>query len=337
MKASFMPLFIALLVAGVSSPFTGYGQENAKPAKTASKHRPKKKRKKKEEPPKEEEQKTLAEKAIHTGNVIEKGVDKAAEKIDIALAGKKYTKKRNESRVNITELVTWREGGHVKNSADFGINLRLPNLEKKWQVRFTSYDEREESRNLQQRRLRTQPRRRDYGAALLFFKRLGKVRTSFQPRLALKDPLEMSYVLRFESEAENKSTRLAPRFELFADPEKGTGEFLSLEFNHDLGKKWGLSLQAEEEYRERGNYFVSNNGITFEYQLTDNKGLGFSYLTGSNNKSRFHLESYSFSTAFVHEVVHERLKYFVTPFLAFTKPEHFKGDAGISLNTELSF
>lgn len=188
-----------------------------------------------------------------------------------------------------------------------------------------------------QRRVRTQPRQRDYGAALMFFRRLGKVRTSFQPRLELKDPLEMSYLLRFESEADQKPYWLKPRFELFADPEKGTGEFLALEFRYEITDRWEFVSQNEEEYRERGNFFQTSHGLSVDYAIDDSKSVGQAVIFVSTNRPTFHLETFTVAPAFAHEIYRDRLRYIFTPFLTFVKAKHFKGDAGVSLNTELTF
>ncbi|MGE0526025.1 MAG: hypothetical protein AB7P49_03100, partial [Bdellovibrionales bacterium] len=159
-----------------------------------------------------DEDPTLRERALETTESISHQIQRAARQLDLVLAGKKYTDKENDSEIKISQLVTWSEGGQLRTSTDFGINLRLPNLEKRWQLRFSSFDEREEERNVRQRRIRTAPREQENGASFLFFYReLGNVKTTFQPRLELKDPLEMSYTLRFESSAEEGRLRLAPR------------------------------------------------------------------------------------------------------------------------------
>ncbi len=268
---------------------------------------------------------------------ISSRVDRMADQIDMLLAGKRYTRMANESNVKVSQVVTHSEGGRTRTSTDFNLNLRLPNLEKRWAVRFTSYDEAEESRDLQQRRVRTRPRRTEYGAAVGFFKKLGNIRTTFQPRLVLKDPLEMSYILRFESSAAIKKIRLIPRLELFADPLKGTGEFFSLEFVYQPNRRWEFSVQNEEEYRERGNLFTTNHGLSAEYALDDTKGLGLALVWGSTSRPKFHLSSFTVAPSFAQELIRNRLRYGLTPFLLFAKGDRFKGDAGVTLNVVVTF
>lgn len=277
----------------------------------------------------EEEKTTLADD-------ISRQVDRMADNIDMLLAGKRYTKMQNLSNARISQVVTQSEGGRTRTSTDFNLNLRLPNLEKRWAVRFTSYDEAEESRDLQQRRVRTRPRRTEYGAAVGFFKKLGNIKTTFQPRLVLKDPLEMSYVLRFESSAGEK-IKLIPRLELFADPLKGTGEFLSLELVIPLTKRMEFSIQNEEEYRERGNLFTTSHGLALDYALASDKGVGIALVWGSSSRPNYHLDTFTVAPSFAQEIYRDRLRYSLTPFLLFAKSDHFKGDAGVTLNVVVTF
>lgn len=280
---------------------------------------------------------TIERKMLQTGDSISATIDKTAEAIDLGLAGRKYTRKPNTSSANISYLTTWTEGGEVKSSTDFGLNLRLPNVERRWQLRFSSYDEEKESRDLRRQRVRTTARERDYGAGLVFFEKLGNVKTSFLPRLRLKDPLEMNYILRFESDSKYKNMYFIPRLDLFADATKGTGEFTSFEFQFELTPKLDFILHNTQEYQEDGNFFSTQHGFSFDYSLSENRGTGFSTIFESINRPSFHLNSITVSTVYVQQIYPKRLNYSLTPFLQFAKLESFKGKAGISFNLDLLF
>lgn len=284
-----------------------------------------------------ERNRSMKERFMDTSDNIGERVDRMADAIDMLLAGKRYTKLENRSNARVSQVITHSEGGRTRTSTDFNLNLRLPNLEKRWAIRFTSYDEAEESRDLQQRRVRTRPRREEYGAAVGFFKQFYKVKTTFQPRLVLRDPLEMSYVLRFETSAKFSWVRLVPRLELFADALKGTGEFVSLEFIIPLSKRLEMSIQNEEEYRERGNLFTTNHGLTFDYALSSTQGLGLSFIWGSSSRPSFHLDNFTIAPSYAQEIFRDRLRYSLTPFLLFAKSDRFKGDAGATLNVVVIF
>lgn len=330
---------ISLILIAVVFPFTVYAQPQAPPAEKKKKPKPMHKLMQKTV---EVNKPNMAERAIDradkAADKMANTIDKTAEKIDVQLAGKKYTKKKNESKISIKQLNVWAEGGNFKNSISYGINLRLPNLEKRFQLRFSSYDEQEETRDLQNRRFRTRPRENNPGAALLFFKKLGKVKTTFQPRLQIKDPLNMAYLLRFESEAAVKPIAINPRLDLFADPIKGTGEYFHLNFSYALSPKWEISLLNEEEYRERTNFFNMNHAITLDHSISERRGAGLTLSSNSNNLGGgFHLNQYTVSPAYSQELSEERLRYIFATFLTFTRAEAFKGDAGCSLQIEVIF
>lgn len=295
---------------------------------------------KKKKPPAEKP--SFAEKTLEGANKaadqIAETIDQTAENIDVRLAGKKYTKKKNASSVSVKQLTVWREGGDLNNSTSFGINIRLPNLERRWQVRFSSYDEEEEQRDQQAKRFRTRPRENNPGAALLFFKRLGKIKTVFQPRLEIKDPLAMSYILRFESDAGTERFRINPRADFFAHPEYGTGQYFRLNFSFNLAERWELTLINDEEYRERTNFLNVNHGVSLDHALSDDKGVAFSVIANSVNLGGgYHLNQYTFSPAYAQELAEDRLRFVLATFLAFGKGEAFKGDAGCSLQVEVIF
>ncbi len=167
--------FITFILGSILLPTCVYAQ--------AAETKPTKKKKKSVEV-KAEEKPSFTEKAIQradkTADSVAKTIDRAAEKIDVTLAGgKTYTKKKNNSSISVKQLNIFSEGGKQQSSTSFGINLRLPNLEKRWQVRFANYDEQEEQRNQQERRFRTRPLENRPGAALLFFKNLVKFERPF--------------------------------------------------------------------------------------------------------------------------------------------------------------
>src|SRR5262245_58215484 len=84
---------------------------------------------------------------VRSGDRVEQFVEDLSEGLDVILAGRKYKDaKKNESQIKIRSSLIYREGGKLDKRTRFSANLRLPNLERRWQLRFTSYDEEEESR-----------------------------------------------------------------------------------------------------------------------------------------------------------------------------------------------
>lgn len=268
---------------------------------------------------------------------VREEVQDLAEKLDLALAGKQYSKDKNTTRINLSQLVSNTEGGQIVKSTDVGVNLHLPNTESRWQARFATYDEEQESRDMQQRRVRTTPRARDPGASLFFLRQLGDIRTTFQPKLQLKNPLEMSYVFKMESETGYKPIKIAPQMQIFADAVNGTGEYFSTSFSYKLFERTELTLDNEEEYHERAHQFSTRHGLSMDHALSDNQAIGWALIGASSNHPQFHLDTLNFSTSFAHEVYRDLLKYVVSPFIGFAKIDGFKGKAGISFTLTLIF
>jgi hypothetical protein len=273
----------------------------------------------------------LEQRALDASSYLSQKIQAGAEYLDLALAGKKYTDDANTSQASVSQLVSLTEGGVWHNSTDIGLNLRLPNVEKHWQARFSTYDEEQEHRDMNQRIIRTTERPKDPGAALFFFRKLGNVKTTFQPRVELKNPLQVNYVLKFETDAAHKAFRLEPSAELFADSIKGTGQWVGMNFFLRPSARWEFTQQNEEEYHASLNTFSTRHGFTVDYALSDDKGLGWATVASSENHN-FHLSNLNFALSYSQQVIPKLLKYSFSPFLGFAKADSFKGKFGVSLN-----
>src|SRR5277367_6019905 len=73
---------------------------------------------------------------------ITKAIDSAATSIDLALAGgKKLVNTLNVTRLTIRNQINWPQGGPFAYTPHLDVRLHLPNLEKKWQLKFITYDQ----------------------------------------------------------------------------------------------------------------------------------------------------------------------------------------------------
>lgn len=294
-----------------------------------------------ETPPEDQSEEHLADetweqKFIRSDIYISDWFDGVAEGLDLFLVGKKVTKRRNESSVKLGASTYYMEGQGLKTSTGIGVNLRLPNIEDYFQLKFTSYDESQE-RGVNQKFLRTAPRENNFGASVGLFRKLGNIRTSFQPRISLQDPLKVSHSLTFESVADLKTYEVNPKIEFFAEPEKGTGIFQAINVNFRLTKVYSLTLINEGEYDDKPHIFTATNGVSLGQMVTARSGLSYNLLFGSNNRSNYHLETYSLSVAWSHVIYKKILDYQVIPHLDFLKDNSFKGVSGITLNFNLNF
>lgn len=280
---------------------------------------------------------SVEQELIRSNIVISEWLDSIAEATDLFLTGRKFSKKPNETRVRIENSSISNEGEGVANNTTFNVQLRLPNLEEYFQLKFTSYDEQQE-RSIRRRYLRQTPRQQNYGASLGFFKSIGKVKTTFQPRVQLRDPLKISHTLRFETLVEMTKSNLNPKIEFFADPDRGTGIFNQLNLNIEMTKKYMLTLINETEYDDKLQiHFSATNGFSITDTIDPQKHLTYNLLFESNNLPNYHLESYDVSVGWNQLLYKQILDYQLIPHLNFAKPNNYKGRAGITLNVNLNF
>jgi hypothetical protein len=236
----------------------------------------------------------------------------------------------------LENTVYYVEGGGLKNESALSVNLRLPNLEEYAQLKFTSYDETQE-RGVGTSYLRQTPRERSYGATVGLFKKLGNVRTAFQPRIGLQDPLDISHSLSFESVADLQKYQVNPKLQFFADAKKGTGIFQALNINLVLTKIFSLTFINEFEYLDRTHFFQGDNGVSLGQRLSRNTSISYGAIFVSNNKNNYHLHAYSFSTAWSHNLYNRVLDYQIIPHWDFNRDTDFTGRTGINFRLNLHF
>lgn len=266
---------------------------------------------------------------IRDNIAISRYFDGIAEGLDLFLAGKRLTNRKNETSVRVDNSTYALDGGGVTNSFGVGVNLRLPNLEEYWHLKFSSYDEKEESRGVQRGYLRQTPRETNYGATVGLFRKLGDIKTTFEPRIELQDPLKISHSLEFESVAKMAGYEVNPKLEFFASPTKGTGTFTALNFHVPLNEDFALTFVNEGEYQDKTHTFGGTNGISLGQSINDWNSMSYDFFLFSHNRDVYHLESYSASVSWWHLIYKKILDFRLTPHVDFTRDRDFTGQAGL--------
>ena len=173
---------------------------------------------------------------IDSNKAIGEWLDSFVEGVDLFLVGKKVTDRPNESKLRIENSFISAEGQTVRNLTSIAFNPRFRNLEEYLHLKFTTYDQQTEGRGVRSRILGTSARERNYGATIGLFKNLGNIRTAFQPRVELQNPLKISHSLTFESVAELPHFKINPKLEFYANPTVGIGTFQAINLNFELSK-----------------------------------------------------------------------------------------------------
>lgn len=274
---------------------------------------------------------------IDSNVVISNWFDGIAEGIDLFLVRKKLTdepSKINAKLINSSYLV---EGQGYTNTTSLSVSPRFYNLEKYWSLKFSTYDDLEDSRGVRRGYLRQTPREQNYGATVGLFRRLGAIRVAFQPRIELQDPLQVSHSLGFESVADLKTFKINPKLEFYANASKGTGTFHALNFNFILTDVYSLTWINEGDYEDKLHRYSVTNGLSLGQSLSETSALTYSMLINSNNRDNYHLEGYNFSVSWYQLVYNKIMDYQLIPNLDFQKLDSFRGRVGLTFQLTIYF
>lgn len=271
---------------------------------------------------------------------IAKYFDDVADSFDQFLIGKRLTRQPNGTKVVINGGVYFPEGSSAYVTNDINVNLRLPNFEKYWQLKFTNYDDQESQRGVRRtylRQGRTADEDKNYGASLGFFGQFDKVKVTFQPRVNLGGGLNVSQSLVFQSSLKKETVTFKPKIEFFATPEKGTGIFGG--FNNDitLSETYSLSVINEGEYQEQDNIFIATQGLSLGRSIDDISSVSYGLFFISNNRPSYHLEGFNISMGYHVIVYKDFIEVGASTGLDFQKQREFKGLALTALSFSLIF
>ncbi len=213
----------------------------------------------------------------------------------------------------------------------------MPNLQEKLQLRFTTYNEDQEERGINESRYKSIPNEKNYGTSLALFQELGNIAVEFRPRLEFTDRFETSYLFKFTSEAEIGSFTIDPEVQLFARSDSGTGQFVSLNFDYSIDQENLVSLINEEQYTDGDNTLTTNHGFRWGHIYTKDTSQQTRLIFESNNRETYHLERYVLSSTLGHKLYNNILHYSVTPVFTFEKTKSFHPEAGLDFRFEIIF
>lgn len=269
---------------------------------------------------------------------LSKEVDSIAQEIDFFLSGEKKISKNNSSTLVLSNRFDWIEGGETELKSHFDIDFRLPNLEKKWKLKLSSYDDAEAGRGIEKNRVESNTAEENYGTSIEFLNKWDDYKILFRPRLQLSPLLGMSYLVRASKSIKlSKTSSFNPSYSFYAKPEKGTGVFTS--FNTVFKKGTSVfTLINEAEYSNYENKFLVNNGVAYSHRvIQDNMSMIQSLLLESTNRPTYHLDQIVLSSGFYHKIYYRVFHYAVTPYLLFSEPNDFKGKFGVRVDANFIF
>lgn len=316
-----------------------------KPAPLADKPKAKpQKAKKKTEPVKAEpeprtpliEDTTFEEEMLATNRNISNWFDQIADSVDLFLVGRRVTTKPNNSRIVFENTTYSRESSNLTNLTNVSINPAFPNLEKYWNLKFTTYDDTTIARGEEKGYARAAPKQ-NYAATLGLFRKFNDVRIAYEPRLEIRGDPQLSHFLTFDTVADYTWVRVNPKIRPFASSIYGTGVFQALNLSFDLSPTYSLTWINEGEYEDRTTQYSVTNGLSLAHSLTDKTAVAYGLSFYSNNKPVYHLDAYSVSFTWSEAIYKDILDYQITPHIDFTEQENFRGFFGIIFGFRVYF
>lgn len=280
---------------------------------------------------------TFEQSAIKNNIAISRWLDEMAEEIDLFIVGKKITDRKNETTVKLDNTTYIEERKKSNNTTGLNVNLQLPNLEGYWQLKFSSYDESEQKRGIQKGPLRKTPQQRNYGASLGVIRALGKINTSFTPRLNFGSPIKITHSLSFDTTIDNTTYQLHPKLEFYANHDKGTGIYNAFNINIPLSKYYALSFINSSEYEDKIHTYTVTNGFSVGQSLNEKTSLAYSLIFTSNNRERYHMEDYTYAITWSQVLYKRILDYQVTPYLVFPRTKGYNAVPGLIVAVSLIF
>jgi hypothetical protein len=281
---------------------------------------------------------TLEELFIKGDITISEWFDAQAEGLDLFLVGKKVTNRKNKSSLKLEHTSASFEGMDVVHTAKLIAQVHLPNLEDYWQLKFSSFDEREERRGASKSYLQKERPSENYGATVGLYRQLGSIRTAYQPRIEFGKKLEVSQSLSIDGPSpEIGSFFFHPKLEFYASPIKGTGVYTSLNLSRFLKENLSLTLINDADYLEKPHLLSVNNGFSFGQMLSESSSLNYNLIFNSINQPNYQLNGYFISISWQQILYKNILYYQFTPHLDFLKSFGFRASAGAFLIVTLVF
>lgn len=279
----------------------------------------------------------LRDQLVQSNRAIANWFTGFADGVDQFLVGRRLTERPNQSFFRIENITYLKEEAQPLNVTGFNASVRLPNFEEYWQLIFETSDEQTENRRSGSDYLKQSPRERNVGASLGIFRKLGDLRIAVQPRLKLKDPLNLTHTLRVESLFQSGDYTLHPKSEFFADADRGIGTFLAFNANRMISSVHSLTFINEAEYLEKKNELRVGNGFSLGQMLSPISTFAYGMLFNSINRPSYNLESYTLSFTGTRLLYEKILDAQLTPYLLFARAESFRGRVGLNFQINLTF
>lgn len=298
---------------------------------------------------------TTKEYLVEKNKVVSHKIDNLARRLDSLLANRRDDPAiSNKTTISLLNFLESREGGYLKPRFHIAFNLRLPQLQDKWKLRLSSYDNEDEYEGLGRNRDGAAPRAQKLGTSLGLNKTFANIKTLFRPRIEFKNPLVTSLLLKFNQKISLKNFDIIWTQKFFAHSINGAGESTSVDFEKSITQRVLLRFFNESQYLDQTNIFKAAQGPSLRMELSESMALSntLSFYSASRTLSgpvtdgsqsnpyftnSYHLTHYQYLLSFSHQIWKRVFHYQISPYLEFAKTQSFKGQAAIKIRAEIIF
>jgi hypothetical protein len=258
-----------------------------------------------------------------------------ADWLDIYMAGERYTESPNNSRVFIQGEVTDRERQSAFGVFNIGGQLRLPNFEERWRLRFDNrFESRERGQAPRYARTEALARANDtFGAGLFLARSFRWLEVDFKPRLLLRDRPGFLNAVEFFSRANVGRFHLEPEVEFFADPDLGTGFAPSFNVSLELSPNFTVRQTNDARYLDRDHRLEGTHTLGLLHSWSEQRGVHYTYHTSFDRRDgSYRMTQYGLGASFYTPIYKKILDLTVTPHVLYLREFQFSNIWGVTLS-----
>jgi len=259
-----------------------------------------------------------------------------ADWLDLYIAGERYTPKKNETRAFLLTEITTREREKTFTVINVGGQLRLPNFEERWRIRFDNRLETRERGQAPRYARREEPTDNEdtFGAGLFFGGDLGRLKVDFKPRVLLRERIGIINAIEVFTTIQFEKLSVEPEIEFFADADLGTGVAHALTFSYRITPALTLRQTNDGRYLDRTHEYLTTQTLSLLQRIEDISGVNYTlHGTSSNLPETYELIQWGLGVTYYRNIFKKILDLSVTPHVLYPRDLGFSANPGITLST----
>ena len=273
-------------------------------------------------------------------NVVSLGLIRTANRIDQFFGNKKDIEGKNRTNIRLANVHLIRESEKPSNETTFRLNLRLPELEKRFQFTIEKRSETiDPVTPIPNSVYSTQKNRNeeDVRAGLSYFRKLPDFNAKLTTGLKFSSTPVPYANLRIGKETVFGFWRNKNVINFHYNREEKFGQLVTIDFDHELSSKFLLRLGFEETYLENDNTTRTSIGPILFQKIQSNKRLSYSLKINANNRPTYHLSEYYFGSTYRQNIYEDFLYFEISPCITWREDNSFSRRFGIVAKVELVF